>query len=168
MARLGMVLYHGIDNGPELQGYGRLAEEAGFESLWVTERYFHEETFSLLGYLAASTTSLGLGLGVVNPYTRHPALLAMASATLDRLSGGRFRLGLGRSDRFVIQDRLGIPYNRPRARLAEAVTLIRALLAGERLTVSQGPSPLHQVGLAIHPSQSRLPIYVAAMTTNIF
>ena len=108
MARLGMVLYHGIDNGPELQGYGRLAEEAGFESLWVTERYFHEETFSLLGYLAASTTSLGLGLGVVNPYTRHPALLAMASATLDRLSGGRFRLGLGRSDRFVIQDQLGL------------------------------------------------------------
>ena len=45
MSRLGIVLYHGIDSGPELKEYGRIAEEAGFESLWVTERYFHEETF---------------------------------------------------------------------------------------------------------------------------
>ena len=51
MSRLGMVLYHGIESGPELAEYGRIAEGAGFDSLWVTERYFHEETFSLLGYL---------------------------------------------------------------------------------------------------------------------
>ena len=55
MTSTGIVLYHGIDSGPELAGYGRMAEDAGFDSLWVTERYFHEETSSMLGYLAATT-----------------------------------------------------------------------------------------------------------------
>ena len=53
MTRLGMVLYHGIESGPQLKEYAALAEDAGYESLWVTERYFHEETFALLGFLAA-------------------------------------------------------------------------------------------------------------------
>src|SRR2546428_7226591 len=97
MARLGIVLYHGINGGAELKEYGRIAEAAGFESLWVTERYFHEETFSLLGFLAAATQHLKLGLGVTNPYTRHPALLAMASATLDRIRGARFPWGLAQN-----------------------------------------------------------------------
>jgi 5,10-methylenetetrahydromethanopterin reductase len=158
-----MVLYHGIDNGPELQAYGQLAEAAGFDSLWVTERYFHEETFSLLGFLAAATQHIKLGVGVVNPYTRHPALLAMASATLDRLSGGRFRLGLGRSDKFVIQDRMGISYGRSRATLEETATLIRDLLSGERVTAQAGRFRLHNVGLALTPRQARLPIYLAAI-----
>jgi len=82
MDRLGIVVYHGVEGGPELGAYGRQAEESGFDSVWVTERYFHEETFSLLGYLAAATTGIRLGLGVANPYTRSPALLAMAGATL--------------------------------------------------------------------------------------
>ena len=163
MTTLGMVLYHGIDNGPELKAYGRIAEDLGYDSLWVTERYFHEETFSLLGFLAAATDRLKLGVGVTNPYTRHPALLAMASATLDRICGGRFMLGLGRSERFVIQDRMGIPYTHPRPTLEEAVTHIRALLAGERLTTTEGKFRLHRVGLAIHPVQPQLPIYVAAI-----
>ena len=132
MSRLGMVLYHGIESGPELAEYGRIAEEAGFDSLWVTERYFHEETFSLLGYLAAVTQRLKLGVGVVNPYTRNPALLAMAAATLDRISGGRFLLGLGRSERDVIQDKMGIPYGKAHPTMEGAVSLLNSLLSGER------------------------------------
>ena len=54
MAGTGIVLYHGIDSGEELVDYARMAEDAGFHSLWVTERYFHEETFSMLSYPAAS------------------------------------------------------------------------------------------------------------------
>ena len=112
MAGTGIVLYHGIDSGAELSGYARMAEDAGFHSLWVTERYFHEETFSMLGYLAARTECIRLGVGVVNPYTRHPALLGMGAATLDRLSGGRMMLGLGRSDADVIAGRMGMEYRR--------------------------------------------------------
>ena len=125
MARLGMVVYHGIESGEALTRYGQVAEAAGFESVWVTERYFHEETFSLLGFLAGVTQHIKLGLGVTNPYTRNPALLAMASATLDRICGGRFVLGLGRSDKPTIQTRMGIPYGDPRSTLEEVVATIR-------------------------------------------
>ena len=163
MTRLGMVLYHGIESGPQLKEYATLAEAAGYESLWVTERYFHEETFALLGFLAALTRTMKLGVGVTNPYTRHPALLAMASATLDRICGGRFLLGLGRSERAVIQERMGIPYGPPRATLAEAVGMIRALLAGQRVNTTAGRLTLRDARLAITPIQQALPIYVAAI-----
>lgn len=160
MHRLGMVIYHGIHTGAELQAYGRIAETLGYESLWVTERYFHEETFSMLGFLAAATRNIKLGLGVTNPYTRHPALLAMASATLDRISGGRFVLGLGRSDKSVIEDRLRMPYQAPRQTLKETVQLIRRLLQGDE--VCDHPK-LDGARLAIEPMQSSLPIYLAAI-----
>ena len=163
MARLGIVLYHGIENGPDLREYGRIAEQEGFESLWVTERYFHEETFSLLGFLAAATQNIKLGLGVTNPYTRNPPLLAMASATLDRISGGRFLLGLGRSDRSVIQDRMGIPYGNPRSTVDQAVTIIRDLLAGQRVTTTEGRFRLNRAHLEIEPIQKKLPVYLAAI-----
>ncbi|MCE2463218.1 MAG: LLM class flavin-dependent oxidoreductase [Dehalococcoidia bacterium] len=154
MARLGIVLYHGIDSGADLKEYGRLADEGGFESLWVTERYFHEETFSMLGFLAAATRDIKLGLGVANPYTRHPALLAMACATLDRISGGRFLLGLGRSDRSLIQDRMGIPYGSPLSTLEATVSTLRGLLSGEGGGNAR---------LAISPAQEKPPIYLAAI-----
>ena len=163
MVRSGIVLYHGIDSGADLKSYGQIAETAGFESLWVTERYFHEETFSLLGFLAAATQRIKLGLDVTNPYTRNPALLAMASATLDRISGGRFLLGLGRSDASVIQDRMGIPYGNSRSTMEEAVTVIRGLLAGERVTAAGGRFRLGDIHLATKPIQEKLPIYLAAI-----
>ncbi|HWP64950.1 MAG TPA: LLM class flavin-dependent oxidoreductase [Candidatus Limnocylindria bacterium] len=125
MQRTGLVLHHGITSGAALARYGRIAEEHGYESLWVTERLRHEETFSLLGFLAASTTRVRLGVGVVNPYTRHPALIAMGAATLSALSGGRFVLGLGRSEREVIEGRLGLTYRAPLETLAAAVGAIR-------------------------------------------
>ena len=163
MARLGMVLYHGLESGAALESYARAAETAGYESLWVTERYFHEETFTLLGFLAAVTQRLKLGVGVTNPYTRHPALLAMASATLDRVSGGRFILGMGRSEPFIIRDRLGLDYRQPRTVLAEAVGNIRDLLAGNRVDTTGGQVTMRDTRLAILPVQQPMPIYLAAL-----
>lgn len=163
MSRIGMVLYHGIDNGDELRNYARVAEEAGFDSLWVTERYFHEETFSLLGFLAAATTRIRLGLGVTNPYTRNPALLGMSAATLDRISGGRFLLGLGRSDKWMIEGRMGMAYERPLAHMKQTVAQLRQLLAGERVSGAGVYWDLKGVRLAVKPAQESLPIYLAAI-----
>ena len=163
MARPGIVLYHGIEGGHDLRKYARVAEDAGFHSLWVTERYFHEETFSLLGFLAAETTRIRLGLGVTNPYTRHPALLAMASATLDRISQSRFILGLGRAERSLIEDRMGVPYEDPASTMREAVRVIRGLLAGERVSASEGSFKLSDARLAVSPTQPHLPIFLAAI-----
>ena len=163
MARLGIVLYHGIESGAELARYGRIAEDAGLESLWVTERYFHEETFSLLGFLAAATQHIKLGVGVANPYTRSPALLAMASSTLDRISGGRFVLGLGRSDRSVVEDKMGIPYGEPLEVLEQAVGIVRDLVSGRTVTSGEGRFRLKEVRLAGGPAQDRIPIYLGAI-----
>ena len=117
----------------------------------------------MLGFLAAATEGIRLGVGVANPYTRNPALLAMASATLDRISGGRFLLGLGRSDRSVIQGRMGMPYRSPLATLEEAATIIRDLLAGERVTSTEGRFRLRNAHLETRPVQQRPPIYLAAI-----
>ncbi len=163
MTPTGIVLYHGIDSGPELADYGRMAEDAGFDSLWVTERYFHEETSSMLGYLAATTERIRLGVGVVNPFTRSPALLGMGSATLDRLSGGRMMLGLGRSDVDVIHGRMGIDYRTPLARLGGTVSALRSMWDGDRVSTEYAGVRLSNVGLAIRPMQDRLPIYLAAI-----
>ena len=163
MGRTGIVLYHGIDSGAELSGYSRLAEDAGFDSLWVTERYFHEETFSMLGYLAAKTDHIRLGVGVVNPYTRSPALLGMGAATIDRLSGGRLMLGLGRSDVEVIEGRMGMEYTTPLARLRGTVGALRSMWSGERVSAEYAGVRLRDVGLAMRPVQDRLPIYLAAI-----
>lgn len=160
MPSTGLVLHHGIDSGAELAGYASTAEDAGFDSLWVTERYFHEETFSMLGYMAAATSRIGLGVGVVNPFTRDPALLAMAAATVDRLSGGRFVLGLGRSEKRVVQGHLDIPYNAPVQALERAVDTVRALLSGESVTVDEDTEP---VRLSVPPVQSPPKIYLAAI-----
>ena len=162
MSRLGMVVYHGIESGAELAEYGRIAEDTGFDSLWVTERYFHEETFSLLGYLAAVTQTLKLGVGVVNPYTRNPALLAMAAATLDRLSGGRLVLGLGRSEPAVIQDKMGIRYGKAGAAMEGAVGLLNRLLSGQRVTATAGPFKFSNTKLSPAPIR-KTPIYLAAI-----
>ena len=163
MNSAGMVIYHGIDDGNDLREYGSVADDLGYDSLWVTERYLHEETASMLGFLAASTSRVKLGVGVVNPFTRHPALLATMAATLDRVSGGRFILGMGRSDSFIIEDRLGMSYSRSRGRLEEALTIVREFL--EKGSASYQGRIFNQprVSLEMRPVQERLPIYMAAI-----
>ncbi len=163
MNSAGMVIYHGIDGAADLREYGSIADDLGYDSLWVTERYLHEETASMLGYLAAATSRVKLGVGVVNPFTRHPALLAMMAATLDRISGGRFILGMGRSDSFIVEGRLGMSYSRSRTRLEEALTIVREFLekgsASHEGRIFQQP----RVSLEMRPVQERLPIYMAAI-----
>ena len=160
---LGIVLHHGIKNGRELSQYARLAENSRFSSLWLTERYFHEETFSVLGYIAAVTNSIKLGVGVVNPFTRNLALLGMATATLDRISGGRFILGLGRSERSVIEDKMGISYHGSSITLENSVQILRDILSGQVFERGDNLFNLKDINLSIKPVQTKVPIYLAAI-----
>ena len=163
MNRAGMVIYHGIGGGNDLREYGHIADDLGYDSLWVTERYLHEETASMLGYLAAATSRVKLGVGVVNPFTRHPALLAMMAATLDRISGGRFVLGMGRSDSFIIEERLGMSHSRSRARLEEALKIVREFLEKGSASYQGRIFNQPEVSLEMRPVQERVPIYMAAI-----
>jgi 5,10-methylenetetrahydromethanopterin reductase len=112
----------------------RVAERAGLASLWFVEDYFFPGAYTLAGAAAAVTDRIALGLGVVNPYTRHPALIAMETASLAALAPGRVVLGLGSSNRHWIAGQMAIPFEAPLARVRESVEVVRRLLAGERVT----------------------------------
>jgi 5,10-methylenetetrahydromethanopterin reductase len=114
--------------------WARAADQAGLGSVWLIEDYFHPGAFALAGLAAAVTERVTLGLGVVNPFTRHPALLAMETATLAGAAPGRIVLGLGTSTRRWIEDQMGLPFKTPLADLRECVLIVRRLLRGERVS----------------------------------
>ena len=147
--------------GPGVPGataaWARAAERAGLGSLWIVEDYFHPGAYAMAGAAASATERLTIGLGVVNPYTRHPALLAMETAALAALAPDRVVLGLGTSNRVWIEGQMGIPFKTPLRGLRESVGIIRRLLAGERVTESGECFSVHDVALAVPPAAS-LPI----------
>src|SRR5215467_6279837 len=137
MRRLGLYLGRlpGFDktgfNGRELIDCVRAADACGYDSFWMPEVWEHE-SFSILTQIAMRTERIGLGTGVINVFSRSPALIAMSAATLDEISGGRFRLGLGTSGARVIEDFHGASYAKPLSRLKETIEIVRMLLRGEQ------------------------------------
>ena len=108
-------------------------EELGYGGLWLTE-LAARDAFNVLTEIALKTRRIELGTGIVNHYGRSPATLAQAAASVSEVLDGRaFNLGLGSSSRAVIEGLHGMAYERPYARMAETLRLIRLGLAGERL-----------------------------------
>ena len=136
-----------------------LAEELGFDSVWVAEDYFQGGAFSVATACALATTRIRVGIGVVNPFTRHPALLAMETASLDILSQGRITLGLGTGSPGWMRQ-MGINFAAPRSGLREGAQLVRRLLSGEGVTFSGRYFSLNGVQLEGPPYSQRVPIYL--------
>jgi 5,10-methylenetetrahydromethanopterin reductase len=132
-SRPGIALM-GADVPSHVTAWARTAERAGLGSVWIIEDYFHPGAYALAAAAATVTERVAIGLGVVNPYTRHPALLAMETAALAGLAPGRVVLGLGSSNRRWIEAQMGIPFKAPLGGLRESVEIVRRLLAGERVT----------------------------------
>src|SRR5262245_57842308 len=93
----------------------RLADDAGFDSLWLTEDPDGWDAFAVLGAFARETHHIRLGTGVTNPYQRHPNLIAASVSTIDRLSNGRAFLGLGRGQPEWYRTALGMDVRSPLA-----------------------------------------------------
>ena len=136
----------------------RAAERAGFDSLWIIEDYFQTGAFAMAGAAAAATSRIALGLGVVNPYTRHPALLAMETATLAGIAPGRVVLGLGTGVRHWVEGQMAIATPAPLQALRECVEVVRRLWAGERVDHAGHAFSLRGVALEYKPAQPELPI----------
>jgi 5,10-methylenetetrahydromethanopterin reductase len=136
----------------------RAAERAGLGSLWFIEDYFQTGAFAMAGAAASATTRITLCPGVVNPHTRHPALVAMEAATLAGIAPGRVVLGLGTGVRHWVEGQMGIAQPRPLATLAGCVDVVRRLWAGERVTRSGDDFSLRDVALEYKPDQPALPI----------
>ena len=137
----------------------RLADELGYELFSVPEGWALDSTV-LLAELAVATRRIRLAAGVLSMWTRTPATIAMAAATLHQLSGGRFVLGLGASTRQLVEGWHDLGYDRPAARLRDITTRIRALVNGDRAVLSAVPDA---VALRLgQPPVPDLPIWLAA------
>lgn len=169
MRRLG--LYLGRLPGFDKSGFDkrelieclRAADACGYDSFWLPEAW-EREAFSILTELALATDRIHLGTGIINVFSRSPALIAMSAATLDEISGGRFRLGLGTSGARVIEDFHGLRYNKPLARVKETVQIVRALLSGDAVEFTGECFELHRFKLGFKPVRTHIPIYVAALS----
>jgi probable F420-dependent oxidoreductase len=129
------------------------AEQAGFDDLWSGETN-GPDGFAPLLLAAAWTERMRLGTGVVNVFTRGPAVLAQHAATLQDASRGRFCLGIGSSSNVIVERWNGIPFERPLTKVRETVEVLRTVLAGER-----SPSGFKLESAPDPPP----PIYVAAL-----
>lgn len=168
MRRLGLYLGRlpgfdktGLDRR-ELIECVRAADACGYDSFWIPEAW-EREAFTILTELAIRTQRIHLGTGIVNVFSRSPALIAMSAATFDEISGGRFRLGLGTSGSRVIQDFHGVTFDKPLTRLKEAIHIIRALLAGETVDFSGECFELRRFKLGFKALRADIPIYIAAL-----
>jgi len=131
----------------------RQAEAAGYDDLWTGETA-GPDGFTPLALAAAWTERMRLGTGVVNPFTRGPAVLAQHAAALQDASRGRFCLGLGSSSNVIVERWNGVPFERPLTRMRTTIEALRPVLAGER---GPGGFKLEQ------PPATPVPIYVAAL-----
>ncbi len=142
--------------------YARLADEAGFDSVWLNEDPEGWDAFAVLGALSRETTRLRLGTGVTNPFHRHPNLMAASVATLDRLTGGRAFLGLGRGQPEWYARALGIEPHPPLALLEETLDLLDQWWTPPYRAMADGPLAIHGWERSIAPV-ARPPIYLAAV-----
>ncbi len=136
-----------------------LADDLGYEVFSVAEGWGLDSTV-LLAELATVTRRIRLAAGVLSVWGRSPATIAMTAATLHRLSGGRFVLGLGASSRQLVEGWHDLGYDRPAARLRDVTTRVRALLSGERATLTAVPAA-RALRLG-QPPAPEIPIWLAA------
>ncbi len=136
------------------------AEALGYDDLWLADERFFRDVYACLATCALATSRIRLATGVTDPYSRHPALTAMAIATLDEIAGGRAVLGLGAGVSGFRE--LGVDASRSAVAIREAVELIRRLLAGETVTVKGEVVAFHEGRLDFAPLRPAVPIYVAS------
>src|SRR5262245_42716900 len=139
----------------------RAAEAAGYACVWFAENPFNRGVLPAAAACAAATARLGIGIGVFNPYNRHPTLIAMEIGALDELAQGRARLGIG-SGIASATERMGLSAERPLAAVRDAVTIVRAMLAGEAVSYSGRAFSVSEAKLDFKPRRPDMPILMAA------
>ncbi len=158
-----------LNNDHPVQDYIRLAqaaEAAGFDQFWVSDDLFLRSAPVILTAIAAHTSRIEIGTCIVNPYTLHPAEMAMMAATLDEFSGGRFNLGLSSGAADFLKW-VGIPSPKPRTAVIETINAINALLSGERAAYAGDFIQWSDEAYLRFKPGRRVPIYIGAMSPNM-
>jgi F420-dependent oxidoreductase-like protein len=158
----------GRENWPRSIDFVVEAEKLGVHSVWSAEAW-GSDAVSPLAFIAARTSKIMLGTGIMQAGSRSPALVGMTATTMAALSGGRFLLGLGTSGPQVMEGWHGVRFERPVQRMREIVDIVRLVTSGERLAYSgrtfELPLPGGE-GKAIKSSMGPsppIPIYLATL-----
>jgi F420-dependent oxidoreductase-like protein len=173
--RLGVNLGYwdaGTDKDSQSKGIVSLAQEAerlGYSVAWAAEAY-GSDAATVIAWVGAQTERIDIGSAVFQIPGRTPALTAMTAATLDSLSGGRFRLGLGVSGPQVSEGWHGVRFDKPLARTREYVEIVRMALRretvrydGEHWTLPLPGGAGKALKLTVHPARESIPVYLAAV-----
>ena len=148
------------------------AERLGYDSVWTAEAY-GSDAVTPLAFLAGVTDRIRLGSGILQMPARTPAMTAMTAVTLDKMSKGRFMLGLGVSGPQVVEGWHGVPYGKPLGRTREYIEIVRTILKREAPLEHQGghyniPLPGgtglgKALKMMLRPTRADIPIYLAAI-----
>jgi F420-dependent oxidoreductase-like protein len=168
--RLGLNLgYWGAGNDADNLELAREADKLGYSVAWAAEAYGSDAP-TVLAWIAAQTERIDVGSAIMQIPARTPAMTAMTAATLDTLSGGRFRLGLGVSGPQVSEGWHGVRFDKPLGRTREYVDIVKAALRRERVrydgqhyTLPLPDGPGKALTLTVHPVRENIPIYLAAV-----
>jgi F420-dependent oxidoreductase-like protein len=168
--KLGLNLgYWGMGNDQDNLVLAREADQLGFSCAWAAEAY-GSDVATVLAWVGAQTERIDLGAGIMQIPARSPAMAAMTAATLDALSGGRFRMGLGVSGPQVSEGWHGVRFDQPLGRTREYVDIVKLALSRKRvrydgrhyqLPLPDGPGKALQ--LTVHPVREHIPIYLASV-----
>jgi len=162
--RVGICFLDRPDVDAQIRG-ARRAEELGYESVWICETRLARDAFTVLGAIAAHTSRIKLGTGIVNTWTRGPALMAMTFATLDEMAPGRTLMGLGAYWDPLAYNQ-GIIRRKPLSQMREYVDVVRRLLALERVTYEGELVQVRDCELDLGTGRPRAsvhcPIYIGA------
>jgi F420-dependent oxidoreductase-like protein len=168
--RLGLNLgYWGAGDDADNVVLAKAADDLGYSVVWAAEAY-GSDAATVLAWVAAQTKKIDVGSAVFQIPGRTAANTAMTAATLDTLSGGRFRLGLGVSGPQVSEGWHGVRFDKPLARTREYVDVVRLALSRKKveyhgafidLPLPNGPGKA--LSLTVHPVRDNIPIYLAAI-----
>jgi len=161
MGRIGIA----VSGGPqpsETVDCVKLAETLGYESAWVAEGHGGDQ-FAVLAACAVQTSRILLGTSITSVFVRTVPTIAMAAATVDELSAGRFILGVGSSHKVQVEGEHGVPYGKPLTRTRESVAVIRDLLREGRVRYRGETIRIDGFELWFAPFRPTIPIYVSAV-----
>jgi F420-dependent oxidoreductase-like protein len=168
--RLGVNLgYWGAGNDADNLELAREADRLGYSVVWAAEAYGSDSP-TVLAWVAAQTQRIDVGSAVMQIPARTPAMTAMTAATLDTLSGGRFRLGLGVSGPQVSEGWHGVRFDKPLGRTREYIDIVRMALSrqklaydGQHYTLPLPDGPGKSIQLTVHGARKDIPVYLAAV-----
>ncbi|KUJ67224.1 LLM class F420-dependent oxidoreductase [Streptomyces albus subsp. albus] len=168
--RLGINLgYWGAGMDADNLAVAQEADRLGYTVCWAAEAYGSDGA-TVLSWVAAQTERIDVGSAIFQIPARTPAMTAMTAATLDSLSGGRFRLGLGVSGPQVSEGWYGVKFDKPLSRTREYVEIVRKAMSRERLsyqgehwTLPLPDGPGKPIKLTVHPEREHIPLYIAAI-----